>query len=313
MQQVKAKIKRWLSLKGYGLFTSTFFGATTSPIRMRQRFEKFGSVSRKSIQKKYPKVSFEDHSIEKTSITMEAVCAKESYEIVILYLHGGAFFMGSADSYRNRAMRVSFRLNAKVYVPNYRLAPEHPYPAAFNDVIVSWEYVKKIHPNSSILVAGDSAGGGLCLSLILKLKNTDHTIPDGALMISPWTDLSVTGKSVDENRKKDLWFTRKHLEMWANHYTHKDSFLDPYVSPVFGDYKNSPPLLILVGENELLLDDSIRIYEAAKKAGSEVYLHKGKNMQHDWPLTLPWLEESKKAWKRMSEFTVKFHRDNLEK
>ena len=293
-------LKRWLSLRGYGLVTSTLFGATTSPLKMRARFERLSRVSRKQMQRKFPKLVFGDHAVGEVAI--ESVCAVESPARVILYLHGGAFFMGSPASYRNRAMRLSYRCNAEVYVPDYRLAPEHPYPAAFDDALAAWKFVKGFRPNAPIFVAGDSAGGGLGLSLLVRVRDLGMAMPDGAFLLSPWTDLTVSGASVDGNRSQDLWFTRRHLEIWAGHYAAGADRRSPYVSPVFAEVSGLPPLLLLVGQHELLLDDALRVRDAATSAGTDVRLHLGKGMQHDWPLTLPWLDESRLAWSAIKRF-----------
>jgi epsilon-lactone hydrolase len=295
-----SELQRWLSLRGYGLVTSTLFGATTAPLAMRSRFERLSRVSRERIKRKYPKVVFADHAAG--NVAIESICAVESPARVILYLHGGAFFMGSPASYRNRVMRLSYRCNAEVFVPDYRRAPEHPYPAAFDDVLAAWKVVKNLRPNAPIFVAGDSAGGGLSLSLLVKLRDLGMAMPDGAILLSPWTDLSVTSASVDGNRGKDLWFTRRHLEIWAGYYGAGADRRSPYLSPVFAGLAGLPPLLLLVGENELLLDDALRVRDAAVSAGTEVLLHVGKGMQHDWPLTLPWLAESRLAWKAIGDF-----------
>lgn len=267
---------------------------------MRARFERLSRVSRERIQRKFPKVSFGDHAAGQVAI--ETVRAVESPTRIILYLHGGAFFMGSSVSYRNRAMRLSYRCNAEVFVPDYRLAPEHPYPAAFDDALAAWKFVKGLRPNAPIFVAGDSAGGGLSLSLLLRLRDLGMAMPNGAFLLSPWTDLTVSGASVDGNRSKDLWFTRKHLETWAGYYATVTDRRSSCVSPVFAEFSGLPPLLLLVGEDELLLDDALRVRDAAKSAGTDVRVHIGRGMQHDWPLTLPWLDESRAAWSAMRNF-----------
>jgi len=267
---------------------------------MRARFERLSRVSRKKVQRKFPKIVFGDHGAGE--VVIESVCALESPARVILYLHGGAFFMGSPASYRNRAMRLSYRCKAEVFLPGYRLAPEHPYPAAFDDALAAWKFVKDLRPNAPIFVAGDSAGGGLGLSLLVRLRDLGMAMPNGAFLLSPWTDLTVSGASVDGNRSKDLWFTRRHLEIWAGYYAAGANRRSPYVSPVFAEPSGLPPLLLLVGENELLLDDALRVRDAAMSAGTDVRVHVGKGMQHDWPLTLPWLDESRLAWSAMRDF-----------
>ena len=291
---------RWLSLRAYGLVTSTLFGATTPPMTMRGRFERFSRVSRQAMRRKFPKLVFGDHAVD--GLAIESVCAVESPARVILYLHGGAFFMGSPASYRNRAMRLSYRCQAEVFVPDYRLAPEYQYPAAHDDTLVAWGFVKALRPHAPIFVAGDSAGGGLSLSLLVRLRDSGLVMPNGSFQLSPWTDLTVSGPSVNVNHGKDLWFTRKHLEVWARYYVGQADSRSPYLSPVFADLSGLPPLLLLVGEDELLLDDTLRVRDAAKTVGTDVRVLIGNGMQHDWPLTLPWLDESKHAWKTIRRF-----------
>lgn len=293
-------LRRWLSLRGYGLVTSTLFGAATPPLTMRARFERFSRNPRHAMQRKFPDLVFGDHVV--SGLAIESVRAVESPARAILYLHGGAFVMGSPASYRNRAMRVSYRLHAEVFVPDYRLAPEHPYPAAFDDAVAAWRYVKALRPNAPIFVAGDSAGGGLSLSLLVRLRDLGLAMPNGSFLLSPWTDMTASGSSVDRNRGLDLWFTRRHLETWASHYAGRADRRSPYLSPVFADLSGLPPLLLLVGENELLLDDALRVRDAAASAGTDACVLVGKGMQHDWPLTLPWLDESRHAWNAIRRF-----------
>jgi epsilon-lactone hydrolase len=295
-----ARCKRWASLRAYGLFTSTLFGASTSPLTMRARFERFARVSREKLQRKFPNLLFQDYAAGEVAI--ESVCAVEIPTRVILYLHGGAFFMGSPASYRNRAMRLSYRCQAEVFVPAYRLAPEHVFPAALDDALAAWQLVKSLRPHAPMFVAGDSAGGGLALSLLLRLRDRGPSMPRGGVLLSPWTDLTVSGTSVDGNHGKDLWFTRKHLETWATYYVGTGDARSPQVSPVFADLGALPPLLLLVGENELLLDDARRVRDAAVGRGTDAKVLIGTGMQHDWPLTLPWLEESRAAWNSIREF-----------
>jgi acetyl esterase/lipase len=193
-------------------------------------------------------------------------------------------------------------IGAEVFVPDYRLAPESPYPAALEDALAAFRHVRSIRPGWPLFVCGDSAGGGLGLSLLLKLRDLGQPMPDGAVLLSPWTDLTASGGSVDDNRGRDLWFSRRHLEGWARYYLGRADARSPYLSPVFADLSGLPPLLLLAGEHELLLDDARRVHEAASRLGVASRLHIGPGMQHDWPLTLPWLGESKRAWHAMRRF-----------
>ena len=301
-----ASWKRCLSLRAYGAVTSILFRATTPPETMRARFERFGAVSRKSLQRRFPNLAFEDYAMG--PLKMESVRAVPSPNCAILHLHGGAFFMGSRDSYRNRAMRLSYHCNAEVFVPDYRLAPEHPYPAALEDAVIAWQYTKALRPETPIFISGDSAGGGLGLSLLVRLREHGTTMPNGAIFLSPWADLTASGASVERNRHRDLWLSRKHLECWARYYVAKADPRTPYLSPVFADLSGLPPLLLFAGEHEVLLDDAVRIGEAATRAGTPSQVLVGRGMQHDWPLTLPWLDESRSAWSQIRLF-VKRHCD----
>lgn len=297
-----ARLSRWLSLRAYGLVTSTLFGATTPPQRMRARFERVARVSRRSLRKRYPSLAFGDHLAD--GIPIESVRAVESPRRVIVHLHGGGYFMGSTASYRDRARRLSFRLEAEVFVPEYRLAPEHPYPAALEDALAAVRQVQELRPGLPLFVTGDSAGGGLALGVLIRLRELRLPAPAGAILLSPWTDLTVSGRSVETNHGKDLWLSRAHLEAWARYYVGDADAGSPHLSAVFGDLSRLPPFLVLAGEHEVLLDDARRVQESAVRAGTDARLIVGPRMQHDWPLTLPWLEESRQAWRAMSGFVA---------
>jgi epsilon-lactone hydrolase len=293
-------LNRWLSLRVYGLVTSTLFRARTPPEKMRARFERFGKTSREAMQSKFPGLKFEDHGIG--PLAMESVCAVEAPRCAILHLHGGAFIMGSPRSYRERAKRMSHQCRAEVFVPDYRLAPEHPYPAALDDALVAFQYVRALRRGVPIFVTGDSAGGGLGLSLLVRLRDAGAELPSGAILLSPWTDLTASGSSVEANRRKDLWLTRAHLEQWARYYIGTGDPSGLELSPLFADLSRLPPLLLLAGEHEILLDDAVRVGQKAALAGTLARILVGKGMQHDWPLTLPWLEESRHAWREIRRF-----------
>jgi acetyl esterase/lipase len=303
---VQSALQRWLSLRAYGVFTSALFRADTAPETMRARFERFAYVSREALQRKHPSLRFEDHRLG--ALNVESVCAGQTPSRVVLHLHGGAFVFGCAASYRNRAMRLSHRLDAEVFVPDYRLAPEHAYPAALDDALVAYQYVRALRPSAPIFLSGDSAGGGLVLSLMLRLRELGARMPAGGIMLSPWTDLSASGDSVRDNHGKDLWLTRTHLTRWASYYAGQTELCAPLLSPLFADLSNLAPLLLLVGEHEVLRDDAVRVATRVREAGGDARLIVGERMQHDWPLTLPWLAESRAAWQAMCSFVAEHSR-----
>lgn len=292
--------KRWLSVQIYGLVTRNLFPARTSPLRMRARFERFANTPRERLKNKYPNLAFSDHVFGDRK--MESVQAIEAPTCVLMHLHGGGYFMGAPASYRSRTMRLSYRCEAEVFSPDYRLAPEHPAPAALEDAIDAWCELKRLRPQQPMLVSGDSAGGGLAIALMVALREQGLPLPDGAVLFSPWTDLSTSGASIEQNAGRDVWLSRAHCEAWAEHYVGNLDPRDPRVSPVYASLKGLPPMLLLVGDQEVLFDDARRIHDNAAAAGVTSVLHVGENMQHDWPLTLPWLEESREAWLAIGEF-----------
>jgi acetyl esterase/lipase len=273
---------------------------------MRSRFERFAHAEREALQRKHAQLEFEDHRAG--GLQIESVRATVAPSCALIHLHGGAFVFGSRASYRNRAMRFSYRLNAEVFVPEYRLAPEHPFPAALDDALAAYRYVRAQRPGLPIVLSGDSAGGGLVLSVLVRLRELGEHPPQGALLLSPWTDLAVTGASVDENAARDRWLSRAHLETWAAYYAGDASRSAPLLSPLYADLSGLPPLMLLAGEHEVLLDDARRVAERARAAGTEAEVLVGPRMQHDWPLTLPWLEESKRAWRAMATFVEQLAR-----
>ena len=292
-----AGLRRWASLQGYGLFTRTFFGAHTPPRVMRARFERFAAVSREQLVAQHPSLKFRDHRVG--TLPVESVCATAP-RCSILYLHGGIFMMGSAASYRRRVMKVSHRCRAEVFVPEYRLAPEHPFPAALRDALEAWDYLARLHPDRPLLVGGDSAGGGLAMSLLVALRDAGRRLPAGAFAFSPWVDHTHSGASVRDHR--DLWITEEHLRSWSKHVVGRSDPADPLLSPVFAELHDLPPTLLFVAENEILLDDARRLAVAMSDAGGDPRLHVGAGMQHDWPLTLPWLPEARAAWAELTAF-----------
>jgi acetyl esterase/lipase len=141
--------------------------------------------------------------------------------------------------------------------------------------------------------------------MMVALRDQGLPLPDGAILFSPWTDLTVSGASVEANAEKDVWGARALLEGWGRHCLGEIDPRDPRISPVFADLDGLPPLLFLAGEHEALLDDSRRVHERALAMGVASTLHVGPRMQHDWPLTLPWLAESRNAWRAVAAFVEK--------
>ncbi|MFT5196405.1 MAG: monoterpene epsilon-lactone hydrolase [Candidatus Promineifilaceae bacterium] len=202
---------------------------------------------------------------------------------VMLYLHGGSYRVGSCQSHRGFVTHIVKAAGIRTLLPEYRLAPEHPFPAALEDARAVYEgLLDEGHRPDEIFVVGDSAGGGLTLALLLSLRDDARPLPNSAVVISPWTDLASTGESMRTRAKQDPWLDAASSEKGAKRYYADDSPLNPLVSPLYGNYKHIPPLLIHVGTHEILLDDSTRLAKKAKADGVQVTLKIYQGMWHVW-------------------------------
>ena len=221
---------------------------------------------------------------------------------VLLYLHGGAIALGSIDASREWVARLARATKARALLIGDRLAPEHPYPAALDDVTAAYLWLLKegVEP-SEIILAGDSAGGGLALSTLVRLRDTGHPLPAGAVCISPWTDLALSGDSIQARAQADPILTSSDLETYAGYYAGTVKRTEPLLSPLYADWQALPPLLIQVGSEEILLDDAVRCAEKARRAGVDVALETWEGMFHVFHM-LPFLPETKRALESIAAF-----------
>lgn len=289
-----------ISNAGYGLAMRALFRAGFRPRTLRRNFEAFAATPRERLERRFPALRFRDEQVGE--VQAERIATVDRPERVMLYLHGGAFVFGSVATYRRRAMKLAHRCSAEVLVPDYRLAPEHPFPAALDDAHAAWRRLLELADGRPALVAGDSAGGGLALSLLARLGERGDAMPAGVIAISPWTDLALEGPSFLANRHRDCWIDTARLATWSAMYRAGHCPRDPAVSPVHADPRGWPPLLLMAGDQEVLLDDARRMHASALAAGVDSHLDVGRGMQHDWMLTLPWLRESERAWRRIEGF-----------
>jgi monoterpene epsilon-lactone hydrolase len=221
---------------------------------------------------------------------------------VILYLHGGAYALGSINVHRELVARLAHSTRMRALAINYRLAPEHPYPAALSDATTAylWLLNEGVHP-SKIIIAGDSAGGGLALATLVGLRDAGESLPAGAVCISPWTDLALTGTSIQNKAKADPILAPDDLEMYARYYAGEHELSSPLISPFYADLKDLPPLLIQVGADEILLDDAVRCADKAREAGVDVTLEIWNEMFHVFQM-IWFLAETKEAVGHIAEF-----------
>lgn len=225
---------------------------------------------------------------------------------VILQLHGGGYIGPMKNIYRRFAVRYSkLSYGGDVLTIDYRVAPEYPYPAALEDAVAAYEWLmkEKGYDPRRIVVAGDSAGGGLGLALALYLKNHDRPLPGGLITMSGWTDLTNSGESYVSNYEIDPLFGNSTDNMLYNsdYIGHADP-KDPYVSPLFGDFKGFPPVLMQVGSYEVLLSDTLTVAEKLKKAGVKHRVSVYEGMFHVFQMGLDLIPESQEAWEEVEDF-----------
>jgi acetyl esterase/lipase len=200
---------------------------------------------------------------------------------VVMYFHGGGYVVQSANSHRKVAAHLALQSNRNVLSVNYRLAPEHAHPAAVNDAVLAYEWLLSAgFAPSKIALAGDSAGGGLSLALLVALKNQKLPQPAGAVVFSPWVDLEGTGESMESNAGVDLMVDRHALGLMANMFIGGGSLRDPLAAPLYADLTGIAPVYIQVGGDEALLDDSTRFATRAAHSGVSVRLDVFPEMQH---------------------------------
>ena len=211
----------------------------------------------------------------------------------LLYLHGGGYFACSPQTHRPITSGFA-RRGLNVFAPDYRLAPEHPFPAAINDATAAYRgLLARGVPAHSIVVGGDSAGGGLALAMLLSLRDAGDQLPAAAILFSPWTDLAGTGASLTANHSRDAMFPGKGMDRAAAPYLNGTDPYHPLASPLYADLGGLPRLLVHVGTYEILLDDSQRLVEKAKAAGTPATLQSWPVVPHVWQLfRMPEAEQS---------------------
>lgn len=200
---------------------------------------------------------------------------------VILYCHGGGYSTGSRLYARTLTTKLAETTSMDVLAFDYRLAPEHPYPAACEDAMKAWDYLMLLgYGARDVIVAGDSAGGNLALSLVLKLKEEKRLLPRGLVLLSPWTDLTASGKTHTTRALVDPVLDADYLRKMTENYAAGRELTDPLISPLFGDFEGFPPTYIQVGDNEMLLSDSTMLHKKLIAANVSAKIDVFKGMWH---------------------------------
>jgi len=220
----------------------------------------------------------------------------------VLYFHGGGYAVGNAALYRDFLWRIAAATRAQVLFFEYRLAPEHPFPGALEDAVAAYRWLRTRFPARHVVFAGDSAGGGLLFGTLLKLREQGIEFPAAAAAASPWTDLALTGPSIQANASADPMLDPVNLPELARNYYGGADPRNPYVSPLYGDVAGFPPTLIQVGSDEILRDDAVRMAEKMRSAGCEVEMEVWARMPHVWHLYARLVPEGRRAVARIGEF-----------
>jgi acetyl esterase/lipase len=225
---------------------------------------------------------------------------------VLLYFHGGGYSTGSINTHRSLVSQIIKGAGIKALMIEYRLAPEHKYPCAVEDAKAAYEWLlQNGYSSNDICFGGDSAGGGLTLASLLYLRDKNIPLPKCAIALSPWTDHTLSGNSYLGNKDIDPMLVAEGFPIWSKHYSGEEDNKNPYISPLFGDLQGLPPIYIQVGEEEMLLDDSLRFAEKAKAAGVDITIEVYAEMFHVFQAFWRVLSAAKKANIKLGEFLKK--------
>ncbi len=222
----------------------------------------------------------------------------------ILYFHGGAYITGSPATHRRFVARLTWITRARSFLADYRLAPQHKFPDALEDAEAAYDALIELGVQPArLFVAGDSAGGGLACALLQRLRDTGRPLPAGTILFSPYTDLEHTAPSIRANARTDYLPVGEPGAV-NRFYVGDADPRDPLISPIYGDYRNVTPLLVCAGGKEMILDDSVRLVEKARRDGAEVTFHIEEDMFHVWPAFLPNHPATRRTMTRVAGFVL---------
>jgi len=222
---------------------------------------------------------------------------------LLLYWHGGGYVVGSCKSHRPFVSHLALEAGVRALLPEYRLAPEHPFPAAIKDAVgVYRSLLEQGYEPANITIAGDSAGGGISVAMLLSLRDAGVPLPGAVVLLSPLLDLSLQGDSMRTRLDRDPWLKPDILRHVARCYCDDAELTDPLVSPVFADASGMPPTLIQVGDDEILLSDSERFAEYMRATGGDVAIEVWPGMWHVWQMFIGLMPESRRAVERLGSF-----------
>ncbi len=219
---------------------------------------------------------------------------------VMLYLHGGGYVVGSPTSHGEMVARIARQCSIDTWLIDYRLAPEHPAPAALEDALSAYRTLSAQGP---VIIAGDSAGGGLSLALTAAVLEQQLPRPQALVLFSPWCDLSCSGASISERKEREVLLQTDWILFAAEQYAGQQDLDNPHISPLHADFSDFPPTLIQVGSEEILYDDSVRLAQRMRHAGAEVTLSEYPQMWHVFQLHAGYMPEARQALNEIAAFT----------
>jgi acetyl esterase/lipase len=266
-------------------------------VKIRRRVDKWANVigTVRGVSKKREQLQ---------GLSAEWLAPKEPAEgKLVLYLHGGGYVMGGCATHRPLVSYIAKTAGVRALLPEYRLAPEHPFPAAIEDSVGLFRaLLTSGYAPRDIVIAGDSAGGGLAMATLTSLRDAGDPLPAAACLLSPWLDLTGSGDSMRANAQSDPWFEPEYMPVLANYYCRDDERHNPLVSPVFADLSGLPPLYIQVCGDEILLSDSTRLVNNARAAGVEADIEIYTGLWHVFQAFARHVPESRAAVARIGSY-----------
>lgn len=228
---------------------------------------------------------------------------KADHNKVFLYLHGGGYALGSKQTHRALVAEIVRQAGICALIPEYRLAPEFPFPCAMLDAVRCYEWLLETgHDPADILVGGDSAGGGLCLSMLLEIRERGLPMPSKQVLISPWVDLTVSKPSIFKFMDKTPMFFYREMKAWARNYADEFPLDDPRVSPLYADLSGLPPMLLQMSDTEVLVDEDMELADRAREAGIQVTHQVSHGLMHVWHVYWRYLEQGREAITRIVDY-----------
>ena len=289
----RARILRWITSR----YIQRIDVHSADVLKLRRRLDMIGRLLMKAFRVK----------LERTTINnlyAEWLRPKKARRgRVLLYLHGGAYVMGSCRSHRQMVSHIARAAGIDALVPEYRLSPEHKFPDAIDDAVgVYRELLGSGFRAEDIIISGDSAGGGLAVATLLSLRDAGDPMPAAAVLLSPFLDVTASGDSATTRADKDPWFHASDVKVVIEHYCGEGQVRDPLVSPVFAEVAGLPPVLIQVGDHEILLSDSTRFADMLRAAGGEAEIEIWPEMWHVFQLFIGKMPEARRAIHKIGDF-----------